>query len=769
MRPDKRGSAASTTTLVVFALPVIWLGLIGGSCAAPGRTLIDWINAFGTAIEQPWHFSFNQYSLKAVLIALAAYALCIMLYRDSQRKRRPGEEYGSAEWGNAKQIDSKYRYHDKFTVEVKQMLHRIASFFALCAEFITGKLTEEERQRRKEQKALAVHVDQNIPLTMHTRIGLDVFRHQRNLNMMVIGGSGTGKSRSVSKPEILQANCSYIICDPKGELLRDCAEFLLHEGYDIKVFNLKEGERRCGNMYNPFRYLRSEVDCVQLVTLLFRATTPKGSHSSDPFWERAEETLVTALVLFIYLECDPEDQNFATVMFLLRNAQASEEDEGKQNPVDTLFAEIAQDHPEHIANQYWEAYKLAAGKTAKSILIMASSRLKHFMLDEIADMTMEDEMDLASLGEKKRAIFVCTPVNDTSFNYLVSMMYMQAFQQLYDRAEREYGGRLPRHVRFIMDEFYNTPPPDRFDNVLSTCRSYNLSCAVILQDIGQIKTMFEKEWESLIAQCDQFLYLGGNDTATHKYVSERLGKETIFSKTTSQTRGTHGSSSQNDQKVGTELMTPDAISRMENQYSILFMRGERPVFDEKYVLQKHPNVQWLAGDGKAKAYSPPEHIPFHKYHVEIPADEIDEKYKPEEIGGVLFEYFVIPPQSPQKGERIMKNKLTQKAAALLCSKKALNRARTAHRLLSMTAIIACLAVVPAFADNEALNAVNKLSDTIFALIKAVGLICAGWGVLQLGMSVQSHDASQRTQGVLCILGGLLIYFVKAILTSIGAA
>ena len=606
MRPDKRGSAASTTTLVVFALPVIWLGLIGGSCAAPGRTLIDWINAFGTAIEQPWHFSFNQYSLKAILIALAAYALCIMLYRDSQRKRRPGEEYGSAEWGNAKQIDSKYRYHDKFTVEVKQTLHRIASFFALCAEFITGKLTEEERQRRKEQKALAVHVDQNIPLTMHTRIGLDVFRHQRNLNMMVIGGSGTGKSRSVSKPEILQANCSYIICDPKGELLRDCAEFLLHEGYDIKVFNLKEGERRCGNMYNPFRYLRSEVDCVQLVTLLFRATTPKGSHSSDPFWERAEETLVTALVLFIYLECDPEDQNFATVMFLLRNAQASEEDEGKQNPVDTLFAEIAQEHPEHIANQYWEAYKLAAGKTAKSILIMASSRLKHFMLDEIADMTMEDEMDLASLGEKKRAIFVCTPVNDTSFNYLVSMMYMQAFQQLYDRAEREYGGRLPRHVRFIMDEFYNTPPPDRFDNVLSTCRSYNLSCAVILQDIGQLKTMFEKEWESLMAQCDEFLYLGGNDTATHKYVSERLGKETIFSKTTSQTRGTHGSSSQNDQKVGTELMTPDAISRMENQYSILFMRGERPVFDEKY--------------------------------------------KPEEIGGVLFEYFVIPPQSPQKGE-----------------------------------------------------------------------------------------------------------------------
>lgn len=646
-RPDKRGLAANTTTLVVFALPVIWLGLIGGSCAAPGRKLFDWINAFGTAIEQPWHFSFNQYSIKAALIALAAYVLFIVLYQDSQRKRRPGEEYGTAEWGTAEQIDSKYRYHDTFVDRIKKMFRSIRSFFALCAEFFTGKLTKEERQRRKEQEELAVHIDQNIPLTMHTRIGLDVFRHQRNLNMMVIGGSGTGKSRSVSKPEIAQANCSYIICDPKGELLRDCAEFLLHEGYDIKVFNLKEGHRRCGNMYNPFHYLRSEADCVQLVTLLFRATTPKGTHSSDPFWERAEETLITALVLYLYLEGEPEDKNFATIMFLLRNAQASEEDESARNPVDELFMEVeAEKGAGHIAVQYWQAYKLAAGKTAKSILIMASSRLKHFMLSEIADMTMEDEMDLASLGERKRAIFICTPVNDTSFNYLVSMMYMQAFQQLYDRAEQKYSGRLPHHVRFIMDEFYNTPPPDRFDNVLSTCRSYNLSCAVILQDIGQIKTMFEKEWESLIAQCDQFLYLGGNDTATYKYVSERLGKETIFSKTTSLSKGTHGSSSQNDQKVGTDLMTPDAIGKMDNQYSILFVRGERPIFDEKYVLQKHPNVKWLAGDGNAKKYDPPVHIPFHNVD---PIDENDEKYKPVEIGALRFDYLDWS-QPQDKGE-----------------------------------------------------------------------------------------------------------------------
>lgn len=361
-RPDKRGLAANTTTLVVFALPVIWLGLIGGSCAAPGRKLFDWIDAFSTAIETPWRLSFNQYSIKAALIALAAYVLFIVLYQDSQRKRRPGEEYGTAEWGTAEQIDSKYRYHDTLVDRLKDMFRRIKSFYVLCAEFFTGKLTKEERQRRKEQEELAVHIDQNIPLTMHTRIGLDVFRHQRNLNMMVIGGSGTGKSRSVSKPEIAQANCSYIICDPKGELLRDCAEFLLHEGYDIKVFNLKEGHRRCGNMYNPFHYLRSEADCVQLVTLLFRATTPKGTHSSDPFWERAEETLITALVLYLYLEGEPEDKNFATIMFLLRNAQASEEDESARNPVDELFMEVeAEKGAGHIAVQYWQAYKLAAG------------------------------------------------------------------------------------------------------------------------------------------------------------------------------------------------------------------------------------------------------------------------------------------------------------------------------------------------------------------------------------------------------------------------
>lgn len=652
MRPDKRGSAASTTTLVVLALPVIWLGLLAAACITPGQTLLGWLDAFSAVLSTPWRIlPFNRYTLKAVLIALGIYAVCIMLYRDSQRKRRPGEEYGSAEWGSAKQIDSKYRYRDnvKLKVKVKRLFHRIVRFIATC--YLASQLTKEERQYQKELKALEVHVDQNIPLTMHTRIGLDVFRHQLNLNMMVIGGSGTGKSRSISKPEILQANCSFIICDPKGELLRDCAEFLLHEGYDIKVLNLKEGERRCGNMYNPFVYLRSDADCVQLVTLLFRATTPKGASSNDPFWERSEEMLVTALVLLVYHEGGPQDQNFTTIMYLLRNAQASEEKEEQKNPVDALFEDIAKENPESTAVQYWQAYKLAAGKTAKSILIMASSRLKHFMLDEISDMTMEDEMDLASLGERKRAIFVCTPVNDTSFNYLVSMMYMQAFQQLYARAEQEHGGRLPRHVRFIMDEFYNTPPPDRFDNVLSTCRSYNISCAVILQDIGQIKTMYQKEWESIMAQCDEFLYLGGNDTATHKYVSERLGKETIFSKTTSQTKGTHGSSSQNDQKVGTELMTPDAIGRLDNKYCILLVRGERPVLDEKYPLKKHPNAAWLAGDGKAEPYKPKPHIPIHPVDIilktnndgeENEEEQLRKQYEPLVENGITFEFFVYP-------------------------------------------------------------------------------------------------------------------------------
>lgn len=486
----------------------------------------------------------------------------------------------------------------------------------------------------QEEKALLLPCDKNIPITQNICLGLDMRRHMRNLNVLLIGGSGAGKSRFFCKPGIMQANCSYLICDPKGELLRDCAPLLFQRGYDVKVFNLKPGERRRTNAYNPFRYLRSDADVIQMITLLFQATTPKNAHSSDPFWDRAEELLVAALVLYLYHEGMEEDKNFATVMYLLNNAQASEEDENFRNPVDDLFQELAfEKGEENVAVQFYTAFKLAAGKTAKSVLIMATSRLRHFLLEEIAEMTSTDDMDFASLGEHKRAIFICTPVNDKSFNYLVSMLYMQAFQQLYDCAERKHGGTLPVHVRFLMDEFANVPVSEDFEQTLSTCRSYNISCSIILQNIAQIKGMFEKTWENIIGNCDTFLYLGGNEQSTHKYVSELLGKATIDTRTSGQTKGSHGSYTRNFQQAGRELLTPDEVRALDNKFALVFIRGECPVCDLKYDLLRHPALA-LTADGKAKPYTPPIRYAIHPVSREGRGEG-----KTEVIYGIEFEYF----------------------------------------------------------------------------------------------------------------------------------
>lgn len=554
MRPDKN-NMPSAALWAALAIPVIWFGLLCGGAAAPGRTAAEWLDALSLSMEDPLRITITEYSVKAVLIILLVYLLCVVMFIDGQGKRRPGEEHGSARWGKARSVCAKYRYHTKFMERLKERISKIASFFrSLPVRLHIKRLTPEEQEKMQVEKALHLPCDKNIPITQNVCLGLDMRRHMRNLNVLLIGGSGAGKSRFFCKPGIMQANCSYLICDPKGELLRDCAPLLFQRGYDVKVFNLKPGERRRTNAYNPFQYLRSDADVIQMITLLFQATTPKNAHSSDPFWDRAEELLVAALVLYLYHEGMEEDKNFATVMYLLNNAQASEEDENFRNPVDDLFQELAfEKGEENVAVQFYTAFKLAAGKTAKSVLIMATSRLRHFLLEEIAEMTSTDEMDFASLGEHKRAIFICTPVNDKSFNYLVSMLYMQAFQQLYDCAERKHGGTLPVHVRFLMDEFANVPVSEDFEQTLSTCRSYNISCSIILQNIAQIKGMFEKTWENIIGNCDTFLYLGGNEQSTHKYVSELLGKATIDTRTSGQTKGSHGSYTRNFQQAGRDV------------------------------------------------------------------------------------------------------------------------------------------------------------------------------------------------------------------------
>ena len=341
MRPDKN-NMPSAALWAVLAIPVIWFALLCGGAAAPGRTMADWFDALSLSMEDPLHITITEYSFKAVLIILLVYLLCVVMFIDSQGKRRPGEEHGPAKWGKARSVCAKYRYHTKFMERLKTQVSRIAAFFrSLPVLLHIKRLTPEEQEKMQVEKALNLPCDKNIPLTQNVCIGLDVRRHMRNLNVFLVGGSGAGKSRFFCKPGIMQANCSYLICDPKGELLRDCAPLLLKRGYDVKVFNLKPGERRRTNAYNPFQYLRSDADVVQMITLLFQATTPKNARSNDPFWERAEEMLLTALILYLYHEGAEEDKNFATVMYLLNNAQASEEDESFRNPVDELFQELA--------------------------------------------------------------------------------------------------------------------------------------------------------------------------------------------------------------------------------------------------------------------------------------------------------------------------------------------------------------------------------------------------------------------------------------------
>lgn len=591
---------------------------------------MDWFDALTLAMDDPLHITITEYSAKAVLITLLVYLLCVFLFIDSQGKRRPGVEHGSARWGKARPLCAKYRYYTKFMERLKRQVSRIADLFrSIPVRLHIKRLTPEEQEKMQVEKALHLPCDMNFPLTQNVCIGLDMRRHMRNLNVFLVGGSGAGKSRFFCKPGIMQANCSYLVCDPKGELLRDCAPLLLKRGYDVKVFNLSD--RRRSDCYNPFRYIHSDADVIRLVTLLVRNTTPKNAHSSDPFWEKAETALITALILYLYHEGAEEDKNFGTVMYLLNNAEASED--GAKSPTDQLFLQLEAEKGEnHIAVQYYKPFLTSPAKTRDTIRQMATSRLAYFLLDEMQDITDTDEMDFASLGERKRAVFVVTPVNDTSFNYLVGMMYMQAFQELYDCADKKHGGTLPVHVRFLMDEFANTPVPDDFERTLSTCRSYNISCSIILQNIAQIKGMFEKTWENIIGNCDTFLYLGGNEQSTHKYVSDLLGKATIDTRTSGQTRGSHGSYTRNYQQTGRELMTPDEVRELDNRFALLFIRGEKSVCDLKYDLLRHPAVT-LTADGKAKPYIPPLRFP-----IRPAADPSRDYTRTETVYGIEFEY-----------------------------------------------------------------------------------------------------------------------------------
>lgn len=529
--------------LALLIAPAADAGLYGivmrlSELGAGGRIQIEWCED----------------SLGTVFFCLLTYLVVIGIVWSDRKHYRRREEHGSAKWGTASVLNHKY----------------------------ADKAWENNRL-----------------MTMHVKIGLDGRKHRRNLNTLVCGGSGAGKTRFYCKPNAMMANTSFVILDPKGEILRDVGHLLEAKGYRIKVLDLINMEK--SHCYNPFVYLKSDNDVQRLVTNLFKSTTPKGSQSSDPFWDTAASMLLMALVFYLYYEAPEEEQTFSMVMEMLRAGEISDSDEVSFSPLDRLFAELEMDKPEHIALKYYHAYHSGSGKTLKSIQITLASRLEKFNLDSLAMLTNTDELELPVLGEEKTALFAIIPDNDTSFSFLISVLYVQVFQQLFYLADHVYGGSLPVPVHFLMDEFANVALPDDFDKILSVMRSRNVSVSIILQNMAQLKKLFEKEWESIVGNCDEFLYLGGNELSTHEYVSKLLGKETIDTNTYGKSTGRSGSYSTNYQNAGRELMTPDEVRQLDNRYALLFIRGERPVMDMKYDLLKHPDIA-LTADGGAETY-----------------------------------------------------------------------------------------------------------------------------------------------------------------------
>lgn len=551
MKQDDKRTAVILSLIGI--IPVVWLALkiapsVGGGLAA---ILPELMSVF----ENPFHIELCEDSVKAVLVLLLCYGMGIGIYFSTRRNYRRREEHGSAKWGEARTVNKKYTQHPKSA---------------------------------------------NKLMTQNVSIGLNAKKHRRNLNTLVCGGSGAGKTRFYCKPNLMQANTSFVILDPKGEIVRDVGKLLEAKGYEIKVLDLISMEK--SHCYNPFVYLRSDNDIQRLVTNLFKSTTPKGSQSNDPFWDTAASMLLLALVFYLHYEAPEDEQNFAMVMEMLRAGAIEDEEEPRPSPLDNLFSELEYENPEHIALKYYHSYHSGSAKTLKSIQITLAARLEKFNLESLAALTNTDELELETLGEKKTALFALIPDNDTSFNFLVSLLYTQLFQQLFYSADHIHGGSLPIPVHFLMDEFANVSLPDDFDKILSVMRSRSVSVSIILQNLAQLKALFEKQWESIVGNCDEFLYLGGNEQSTHKYVSELLGKSTIDTNTYGKSSGRSGNYSTNYQISGRELLTPDEVRMLDNQYAILFIRGERPVLDFKYDILKHPNVAMTA-DGNAGVYT----------------------------------------------------------------------------------------------------------------------------------------------------------------------
>lgn len=549
MRKDKQ---VELVFYFVGAVFIAWLSVLVAPCIHKG--LFDAIIYLNEAMNSPFSFELCQDTLKCILISESIYSFSYLAYYYNRKNYRRNEEYGSAKWANNKAVNKKYAEKDYYSNKI---------------------------------------------LSQNVRIGLDGRRHRRNLNTLVIGGSGAGKTRFFGKPNLMQCNTSFVVLDPKGEQLRDVGNLLEKEGYVIKVVDLINMNR--SHCYNPFRYIKDDKDVLKLITNLIRNTTPKGSQTNDPFWEKSETALLEALCLYLLHEAPEEEQNFTMVMEMIAAAEVKEDDEEYQSPLDELFERLEIRNPNSLALKQYKIYKQAAGKTAKSILISVGVRLSAFNLESIASLTATDELELDLVGERKTAIFAVIPDNDSTFNFLIGMLYTQLFQMLYYQADIVHGGALPVPVHFLMDEFANVALPDEFDKLLSTMRSRLIFVSIIIQNLAQIKGLYKDSWESIVGNCDTLYYLGGNEQSTHKFMSEYLGKETLDTNTYGKSSGRSGNYSTNYQQAGRELLTPDEVRLLDNDYGLLFIRGERPVFDKKYDILKHPRINETT-DGNAKPY-----------------------------------------------------------------------------------------------------------------------------------------------------------------------
>ena len=548
----------------VLLIPTVWFALILAPCL--GGSLVDVFSRLTERIQTPWQIEWCADSPRSILMCLLLYGFGGLVYFGTRPNLRQGEEHGSAKWGSPKELN--------------------------------GQLAQKL----------------SFPLTRHVKIGMDTHKHRRNLNILTLGGSGAGKTRSLALPGIMECNCSYVITDPKGEILSAVGHLLIEQGYTVRVFNLVDFSQSDG--YDPFRYIRDDKDVLRLITNLIRNTTPKNAASSDPFWEKAETALLEALMFYLLYEAPENEQNFGMIIRMLSYAEVKEEKESYKSPLDMLFNDLGMNDPNHIAVKQYRIYKQAAGKTAKSINISLAVRLAAFNMDQICSITDHDDMDISEIGKRKTAIFAVIPDNDTSLSYLVGMLYTQIIQELYYQADHVYRGRLPIHVRMILDEFANVSLPEEFDKSLATMRSREISATIIVQNLAQLKGLYKEHgWETITGNCDTLLYLGGNEQSTHEYISKLLGKETIDTRTHGQTKGKSGSYSTNMQTTGRELMTPDEVRLLDNSKALLFIRGFPAVMDDKYDLNRHPNIRKTVNGGyppyihKAKAYP---YIPFVK-------------------------------------------------------------------------------------------------------------------------------------------------------------